>query len=85
MGSYFLLQSGTDCITKWRSWLSINISVITKWGQVLLQSGEGITKWGIITKWCITIAWRSITLGAETFANFDQIREKLYIDLVGSP
>ena len=39
-GSFFLLQSGANCITKWDSWLSINISVITKWGKFYYKVGQ---------------------------------------------
>ena len=39
-GSFFLLQSGANCITKWGSWLSINISVTTKWGKFYYKVGQ---------------------------------------------
>ena len=38
--AFFLLQSGANCITKWGSWLSINISVITKWGKFYYKLGH---------------------------------------------
>ena len=40
VGQLFLLQSGANCVTKWGSWLSINVSVITKWGKFYYKVGQ---------------------------------------------